>query len=80
MVLHLMLAAALAAGDVERRVNGLLARMTLDEKIGQTVQDSSGPSSAAESQDASDRKIAQAFLADTKFRHRLTRLRQRAVY
>ncbi len=47
MVLHLMLAAALAAGDVERRVNGLLARMTLDEKIGQTVQDSSGQSHIA---------------------------------
>ena len=63
MIVNLMLAAALAAGDVERRVNDLLARMTLDEKIGQTVQDSSGPSSAAESQDASDRKVAQAFLA-----------------
>lgn len=37
-MLELMLAAAIATGTVEKRVDDLLARMTLDEKVGQTVQ------------------------------------------
>ena len=62
MMLNMVLAAALAAGAVERRVNALLAEMTLDEKIGQTVQDATYRSTAAESQDASDRQLANEFL------------------
>ena len=46
---------AAALTDVE--IDELLARMTLEEKVGQMVQVSSGGKSAAEAEDGSGRKI-----------------------
>ncbi len=40
-VVALMLRAAPPAADVEQRINGLVARMTLDEKLGQLSQSTS---------------------------------------
>ena len=59
----LLCLAAIAAANVETQIEALVAKMTLEEKVGQTVQISSGLASAAESQDASARKVGEEFLA-----------------